>query len=149
MHSSWGTFEWLLHDAFALGYRVGVVASSDGHKGRPGAEMPGASQFGAIGGLTCFLVRDITRDALFEAMRARHHYGTTGCRLHLAVQAALPPGALVFTDDPGLPGSQGRPSSVAIMGDIVTGADRRHRPFRRDRRREPDPRDRDLPRPPR
>ncbi len=121
VHSSWGTFEWLLNDAFALGYRVGVVANSDGHKGRPGAEMPGASQFGAIGGLTCFLVGDLTRDALFGAMRARHHYGTTGCRLHLAVQAALPPGALVFTDDPGLPGSQGRPSRVAVMGDIVTG----------------------------
>jgi hypothetical protein len=122
VHSSWGTFEWLLRDAFAMGYRVGIVANSDGHKGRPGAEMPGASQFGAIGGLTCFLVGDLTRDALFDAMRARHHYGTTGCRLHLAVEAALPPGALVFRDDPDLPGSQGRPSSLAIMGDIVAGA---------------------------
>ena len=122
VHSSWGTFEWLLDDAFALGYRVGVVANSDGHKGRPGAEMPGASQFGAIGGLTCFLVPELTRDALFAAMRARHHYGTTGCRLHLAVHAALPPGALVHTDDPVLPGSQGRPASIAVMGDIVTGA---------------------------
>jgi len=122
VHSSWGTFEWLLNDAFALGYRVGVVANSDGHKGRPGAEMPGASQFGAIGGLTCFLVPEMTRDSLFDAMRARHHYGTTGCRLHLAVQAALPPGARVWKDDPSLPGSQGRPSRIATMGDIVTGA---------------------------
>jgi uncharacterized protein DUF3604 len=124
VHSSWGTFEWLLHDAFVLGYRVGVVANSDGHKGRPGSEMPGASQFGAIGGLTCFLVSDMTRDSLFDAMRARHHYGTTGCRLHLAVEAALPPGALVYRDDPSLTGSRGRPSSTAAMGDIVTGASR-------------------------
>ncbi len=29
VHSSWGTFEWLLHDAFKLGYRVGVVCNSD------------------------------------------------------------------------------------------------------------------------
>jgi len=49
VHSSWGTFEWLLHDAFELGYRVGIVANSDGHKGRPGASYPGASMFGAIG----------------------------------------------------------------------------------------------------
>ena len=51
VHSSWGTFEWLLHDAFDMGYRVGVVCHSDDHKGRPGATHPGASTFGAIGGL--------------------------------------------------------------------------------------------------
>ena len=33
VHSSWGTFEWLLHDAFSKNYRVGVVCNSDGHKG--------------------------------------------------------------------------------------------------------------------
>ena len=41
-----GTFEWLLHDALRLGYRVGIVSNSDGHKGRPGASYPGASLFG-------------------------------------------------------------------------------------------------------
>src|SRR5690606_32946571 len=50
VHSSWGTFEWIVNDAFDLGYRVGIVANSDGHKGRPGAESPGASMFGACGG---------------------------------------------------------------------------------------------------
>ena len=43
IHSSWGTFEWLLHDAFALGFRAGVVCNSDDHKGRQGATSPGAS----------------------------------------------------------------------------------------------------------
>ncbi|MGI9404764.1 MAG: DUF3604 domain-containing protein, partial [Hyphomicrobiaceae bacterium] len=52
VHSSWGTFEWLLHDAFSKDYRVGIVCNSDGHKGRPGASYPGASFFGAYGGLT-------------------------------------------------------------------------------------------------
>ena len=37
VHSAWGTFEWILRDAFEKGYRVGIVANSDGHKGRPGA----------------------------------------------------------------------------------------------------------------
>ncbi len=55
VHSAWGTFEWLLQDAFEAGYRVGIVANSDGHKGRPGACYPGASFFGSYGGLTCFL----------------------------------------------------------------------------------------------
>ncbi|MEZ5862709.1 MAG: hypothetical protein R3D25_00980 [Geminicoccaceae bacterium] len=56
VHSSWGTFEWLVQDAFDAGYRVGIVANSDGHKGRPGASYPGAGLFGAIGGLTCYLM---------------------------------------------------------------------------------------------
>jgi hypothetical protein len=38
-----------MQDCFALGHRVGVVANSDGHKGRPGASYPGASEFGAYG----------------------------------------------------------------------------------------------------
>ena len=41
VHSNWGSFEWILTDSLALGHRVGVVANSDGHKGRPGAGAPG------------------------------------------------------------------------------------------------------------
>lgn len=119
VHSSWGTFEWLLRDAFKLGYRVGVVANSDGHKGRPGAEAPGASQFGALGGLTCFLVPELTRDALFDALRQRRHYGTTGTRLALSVSATFD-GGMVFVDDPRLPGATGTAATSALMGDIVT-----------------------------
>ena len=40
IHSAWGTFEWILRDALEARYRVGVVASSDGHKGRPGRAIP-------------------------------------------------------------------------------------------------------------
>lgn len=119
VHSSWGTFEWLLADAFALGYRVGIVCNSDGHKGRPGAEAPGASMFGAPGGLTCFLTERFDRAALFDAMRARHHYGTTGSRLDLDVRIDLPEGSRVYRDDPSLPEAEGTPARVAIMGDIV------------------------------
>ena len=90
VHSTWGTFEWLLHDAFAQGYRVGVVCHSDDHKGRPGATRPGASTFGAIGGLTCYLMPELTRDALFEALRRRRHYGTTGTRLFMDLRRDVP-----------------------------------------------------------
>ena len=41
IYSDWGRFEWLLEDALTHGYKVGVVANSDGHKGRPGASHPG------------------------------------------------------------------------------------------------------------
>ena len=66
VHSSWGTFEWILADAFESNYRVGIVASSDGHKGRPGAEYPGDSQFGSYGGLTCHLLPQLDRDHFFQ-----------------------------------------------------------------------------------
>ena len=89
VHSSWGTFEWLLFDAFELGYRVGVVCNSDDHKGRPGASHPGASIFGAYGGLSCLYLDELSRDAIWRCMQARHHYGTTGDRLHLAVDVRL------------------------------------------------------------
>ena len=85
VHSDWGTFEWLLHDALEQGYRVGILANSDGHKGRHGASHPGASLFGAYGGLTCLLAPELTRAGLFDALRRRHHYATTGCRLVLDV----------------------------------------------------------------
>ena len=99
VHSSWGTFEWLVHDAFRLGYRVGIVANSDGHKGRPGASYPGAGHFGAIGGLTCFLVSELSRNCILDAMRKRHHYATSGGpngRPFISFRASLPKGG-IFT----------------------------------------------------
>jgi hypothetical protein len=87
VHSSWGTFEWILRDAFESGYRVGIVGSSDGHKGRPGAEYPGDSQFGSYGGLTCHLLPKLDRDTFFGAFRNRRHYATTGARIYMNVTA--------------------------------------------------------------
>lgn len=123
IHSSWGTFDWILHDAFALGARLGIVANSDGHKGRPGASYPGTSLFGAIGGLTCLLVEELSRPAVLDCLRKRHHYATSGgasARLLLEVTADLPPGSRIFHDDPKVfPQSQGSVGATAMMGDIV------------------------------
>ena len=119
VHSAWGTFEWLLHDAFALGYRVGVVCHSDDHKGRPGATRPGASSFGAIGGLTCYFMNELTRDALFEALRRRRHYGTTGTRLFLDVRGTFEEPVTGFSEDPQLARASEFPVREAFMGDII------------------------------
>ena len=100
VHSTWGTFEWLLHDAFEKGFRVGVVCHSDDHKGRPGTTRPGASSFGAIGGLTCYFMPELTRDALFEALRQRRHYGTTGARIFMDLHATFDQPVTGFSDDP-------------------------------------------------
>ena len=95
IYSDWGRFEWLLHDALAKGYKVGVVCNSDGHKGRPGASHPGASTFGAYGGLTCVLTDSLTREAVFDAIRARRCYGVTAAqRIHVELAVnGLPMGA--------------------------------------------------------
>ena len=125
MHSAWGSFEWILTDGFGLGRRVGVVCNSDGHKGRPGASYPGSSTFGAYGGLTCFLTDKLDRDSIFEAMRRRHHYGTTGCRMHMDVAVEIPGGGTLYERDPNaVPDTPTHDISRAIMGDIVrTAAD--------------------------
>ena len=85
IHSAWGTFEWMLDDAFSRGYRIGIVANSDGHKGRPGASYPGASTFGSYGGLTCVLAENLDRESVWDAYQKRRVYGTTGARILLNV----------------------------------------------------------------
>ncbi|MEM1047914.1 MAG: DUF3604 domain-containing protein [Pseudomonadota bacterium] len=120
VHSAWGTFEWILTDGFPLGRRVGLVCNSDGHKGRPGASYPGSSTFGAYGGLTCFLTDRLDRDAIFEAMRRRHHYGTTGCRMHMDVSGLLPGGGTLFERNPAAqPDTPTHTVQTVMMGDIV------------------------------
>ena len=49
IYSAWGRFEWFLEEALERGCRVGFVAGSDDHKGRPGASYPGAASFGVYG----------------------------------------------------------------------------------------------------
>jgi hypothetical protein len=89
VHSAWGTFEWLVEDALQRGYRIGICANSDGHKGRPGASYPGASKFGSYGGLTCVLAPRLDRKRVLSALQARHFYATTGHRCLLDVRLEL------------------------------------------------------------
>ena len=119
VHSTWGTFEWILHDAFEKGYRVGVVCHSDDHKGRPGATRPGASSFGAIGGLTCYFMPELTRDALFAALRQRRHYGTTGVRIFVDLHATFDQSVIGFSEDPQLGPATEFAVQRAVMGNII------------------------------
>ena len=123
VHSAWGTFEWLVHDAFEQGYRVGICSNSDGHKGRPGASHPGATSFGAYGGLTCMLAKDLTRRSIAECLRARHFYGTTGCRMILDTRARFDHDAERFADDPNLGPTTSEAAREAMMGDVVRSDD--------------------------
>ena len=123
VHSAWGTFEWLVQDAFKNGYRVGIIGNSDGHKGRPGASYPGAGWFGAVGGLTCFLMPELTRESLIKCINSRHHYATTGGpsgRMLLSVSMSFDEPATQYLDDPMIAKACSTKTCIeAIMGDIV------------------------------
>lgn len=123
VHSAWGTFEWLINDAFEQGHRVGIVSNSDGHKGRPGASHPGSAKFGSYGGLTCMLAPSFSRAGFMEALQKRHHYGTTGSRVILDTRAIFDNPAELFSDDPKLTSVTSKMVNEAIMGDILRSND--------------------------
>ncbi|MDZ7290454.1 MAG: DUF3604 domain-containing protein [candidate division KSB1 bacterium] len=59
-------------DAWAVGEMLGVIASSDDHSSRPGQEYYG---------LTAVYARELTRDAVWDALKKRRTYATTGQRM--------------------------------------------------------------------
>ena len=123
VHSAWGTFEWLIQDAFEQGYRVGILSNADGHKGRPGASHPGATKFGSYGCLSCRVASEHSRAGIMEALRKRHHYGTTGCRVVLDARVHFDNPAELFAEDPNLGDTTSDLVSEAMMGDILRSDD--------------------------
>ncbi len=84
VHSTHATSEWFMLEALERGYRMGVIAGSDGVDGRPGASHPGHMSVRNVrGGLTAFVLPELTRQALWTAMRDRRCYATTGERILL------------------------------------------------------------------
>jgi len=65
-------------DAWAAGLPMGVIASSDDHQAHPGLQHQG---------LAAVIAPELTREAIFDALRARRSYGTTGARILLEFSA--------------------------------------------------------------
>lgn len=101
IHSHHGTFEWLAEDALKRGFRVGFIAGSDDHSGRPGATYPtgtsssGLTAFPVRGGLTAVYTDVLTRVSVWEALWKRHCYATTGERIILQLKS----GAYMMGDE--------------------------------------------------
>ena len=91
LHSAHGTFEWLGRDARERGLKVGYLCGSDVHVGRPGAARPavkaGEDGLGVTGGLAAVITDELSREAIFAALRARRCYGTTGARILVSASA--------------------------------------------------------------
>lgn len=79
--SAWGLFEWLLRDAVKRGWKLGVCANSDEHRGRCGGGVPGTAVFGTKGGLTGVLSPALDWKDVATTVRARRTFATTGERL--------------------------------------------------------------------
>lgn len=83
-------------DALARGYRLGLIASGDGHAGHPGKAYGNT-----LGGLAGIHAAARTREAVWEALAARRVYGTTGARILLEFDASGVPmgGSLAAAGD--------------------------------------------------
>ncbi len=88
VHSAHGTFEWFLKEAVERGHKVGFVAGSDDYKLRLGGAYPGFDDRRFTrGGLTAVFASELTREGIFEALKRRRCYATTGDRILLKLLA--------------------------------------------------------------
>ena len=80
-----GTFEWFIRNYLGNGHQVGFVAASDDHLSHPGYAAPSRNSLAQRGGLGAVLAPERSRDAIFDGMKARRTYATTGDRIILDV----------------------------------------------------------------
>ena len=102
-------------EAIRRGYRLGMMASSDSHSGMPGRVFAGDRQRHTpfSGGLCAVWTPELTRSGVFDALRSRRCYGTTGARIQLQLEASgHPMGSDVRAWPPGQP----RELKVRIVG---------------------------------
>lgn len=66
-----------------MGYRMGFIASSDNHLGRPGGTGIQDLLHGHSGGLAAVIAPSLTREGLYDALTNRSTYATTGVRMIL------------------------------------------------------------------
>ena len=80
-----GTFEPFARRYLAQGHQVGLVAASDDPLSHPGRAAPNAGSGAQRGGLGAVLAPELSRDAVFDALKSRRTYATTGERIILDV----------------------------------------------------------------
>jgi hypothetical protein len=100
----------MVQSALARGYRLGFLGGGDTHDGHPGLGSPGMYPPGLAG----IWATELTRDAIFAAIRARRVYATSGNRAILRFHSgAVPMGGSIKLDQADTP----RELQVAVVGD--------------------------------
>ncbi len=96
-----------VRDVLDRGVRLGFVGSSDSHDGHPGL----AHLASPTSGLAAILAEEATREAVYEALRRRRVYATTGPRIVLRTAfGGHPMGSEIAV------GGDGGPADAAIGG---------------------------------
>ena len=83
--SEHGNFEWFGRLYLNHGHQIGFIAASDNHLSQPGYSAPLGGSLSQRGGLGALRSQTGGRDALFDAMKNRATYATTGDRMILDV----------------------------------------------------------------
>ena len=77
-----------VHAALAAGFQLGFIAGSETHLGRPGSNQWESDWANAArydkSGLTAVYAEELSRKAIFEALKKRHCYATTCERIELS-----------------------------------------------------------------
>jgi hypothetical protein len=89
IHSCHRSYEDVALEALRRGLPFGFIGGSDDHRGLLGDSVPAARErfFSTHCGLAGVYARDLTRESLWEAIRARRVYATNGCRMALVFRA--------------------------------------------------------------
>ncbi len=76
-----------VRDALERGYRLGIIGGGDTHDGHPGQQSMDAVAAGIMGVYS----EELTREAVWDALKRRHVYATTGPKIILNFQVARSP----------------------------------------------------------
>jgi len=116
-----GGFKSSVQDALAMGYRLGFVGGTDNHRAQPGSKrspMAGLDYRDACtGGLTAVMAKELTREALWEALWNRRCYATTGKRILLKVNL----NGHMMGEEINVEGVENKPRKIHVK---VVGTDR-------------------------
>ena len=87
IHSQHGIFQWFAKEAMKRRYKIGFVATSDDHSGKPGLAYPAITEdefSGALAvrsGLTGIYAKDLAKESIWDALTHRRNYASTLDRL--------------------------------------------------------------------
>lgn len=78
-----------VQDALSMGHKLGFIASTDSHYTIPGGNqyIVHFNEWQGIPALVAVYAPELTRESLFEQLKSRHTYATTGRRILLKVVA--------------------------------------------------------------
>lgn len=102
-----------VRDALMKGYRFGIIGGSDNHRNRPGTNSRTVTPYAATG-LAAVYTESLTRQSIFDAIRNRSCYATSGARkiiLEFKVNNKSM-GSEVYVTDPAVP----RQLQISVAG---------------------------------